>query len=193
MRSTVQHAIAAAALTVLATGCGSDTASTRTADEAPSPPAKFADVTPGGERGTVEFYDDGKGIGLIVTDEGKEITVYRRQIAEAGSVLSEGQRVRFEVVLGNRAPELMNVTVIEGASIVPFVGSDGLGSTVGTVKWFNDSKGFGFIATEDGEDIFVHFESVDEPGGISEGQRVRFDVVQGDKGPQATRVTLAGE
>ncbi|WP_297739983.1 cold-shock protein [Nocardioides sp.] len=77
--------------------------------------------------------------------------------------------------------------------MVPFVGSDGLGSTVGTVKWFNDSKGFGFIATEDGEDIFVHFESVDEPGGISEGQRVRFDVVQGDKGPQATRVTLAGE
>lgn len=61
----------------------------------------------------------------------------------------------------------------------------------GVVKWFNDSKGFGFIEQENGEDVFVHFSSIQGDGfkTLAEGQAVTFDVVQGAKGPQAANVT----
>ena len=61
----------------------------------------------------------------------------------------------------------------------------------GTVKWFNDDKGFGFITREAGEDVFVHFSSIEGSGfrSLTEGQRVEFAVEQGPKGLQATQVT----
>lgn len=60
----------------------------------------------------------------------------------------------------------------------------------GTVKWFNDSKGFGFIEQTDGPDVFVHFSAIQGDGfkTLSEGQKVNFDVTDGPKGPQATNV-----
>ncbi len=67
--------------------------------------------------------------------------------------------------------------------------------TKGTVKWFNDSKGFGFITPEDGsKDCFVHFSAIQGSGfrTLAEGAKVEFDVVQGQKGPAAENVTLDG-
>ncbi|HUJ67967.1 MAG TPA: cold shock domain-containing protein [Syntrophorhabdales bacterium] len=63
--------------------------------------------------------------------------------------------------------------------------------TKGTVKWFNESKGFGFITKEDGEDIFVHHTSIVGSGfkSLTEGQAVEFDVEKTPKGPRATNVT----
>ena len=64
----------------------------------------------------------------------------------------------------------------------------------GTVKWFNDAKGFGFIAPEDGSaDVFVHYSAINSKGfrTLQEGQRVSFEVVQGPKGSQASNVTPA--
>jgi CspA family cold shock protein len=63
----------------------------------------------------------------------------------------------------------------------------------GTVKWFNASKGFGFIARESGEDVFVHFSAIESDGyrSLDEGARVSFVVKNGSKGLQAEQVTLA--
>ena len=61
----------------------------------------------------------------------------------------------------------------------------------GTVKWFNADKGFGFIDTEEGTDVFVHFSAIQGEGykSLDEGQRVQFEVTQGNRGPQAENVT----
>jgi CspA family cold shock protein len=60
----------------------------------------------------------------------------------------------------------------------------------GKVKWFNDQKGFGFIERESGDDVFVHFSAIQSEGfkTLQEGQEVEFEVVEGDRGPQAANV-----
>lgn len=61
----------------------------------------------------------------------------------------------------------------------------------GTVKWFNATKGYGFISTEEGQDVFVHFSALEDNGefrSLDEGQAVEFEIVDGEKGPQASNV-----
>ncbi len=65
-----------------------------------------------------------------------------------------------------------------------------MSTTTGTVKWFNDSKGFGFIEQESGPDVFAHFSAISSSGfkSLAEGQKVEFTVSQGQKGPQAENI-----
>ncbi len=62
----------------------------------------------------------------------------------------------------------------------------------GTVKWFNNEKGYGFIAVDGGQDVFVHYSAIQADGyrSLDEGQRVEFEVAQGPKGPQADAVRI---
>lgn len=64
---------------------------------------------------------------------------------------------------------------------------------IGTVKWFNSTKGFGFIERENEKDVFVHYSEINATGyrSLDEGQRVEFTVVDGEKGPQAQNVVIA--
>ncbi|MDP9398893.1 MAG: cold-shock protein [Actinomycetota bacterium] len=64
----------------------------------------------------------------------------------------------------------------------------------GTVKWFNAEKGYGFIAVDGGQDVFVHYSAIDMPGykSLEENTRVEFEISQGNKGPQADGVRVIG-
>lgn len=82
---------------------------------------------------------------------------------------------------------------------LPTAGSDPAGQpgvhvAQGTVKWFNAEKGFGFIAVDGGQDVFVHHSAIVMDGyrALDEGQRVEFEVTQSDKGPQADQVRIVG-
>ena len=65
-----------------------------------------------------------------------------------------------------------------------------MSTTTGTVKWFNDTKGFGFISQEGGPDVFAHFSAIQGSGfrTLAEGQKVEFTITQGQKGPQAENI-----
>jgi len=62
----------------------------------------------------------------------------------------------------------------------------------GTVKWFNSEKGFGFITTEEGNDVFAHFSQINKEGykSLEEGQKVSFEIIEGQKGPQAGNIEV---
>ena len=64
--------------------------------------------------------------------------------------------------------------------------------STGSVKWFNDAKGFGFITTDEGNDVFVHYSAINADGfkSLKEGDKVEFEVVEGEKGPQAANVVV---
>jgi CspA family cold shock protein len=76
--------------------------------------------------------------------------------------------------------------------VKPFLGNTNMSTTTGTVKWFNETKGFGFIEQEGGPDVFAHYSSISGDGfkTLAEGAKVEFEVKQGDKGPQAENIIV---
>lgn len=142
---------------------------------------------PAGVLGTVSWYEPAKGYGFVTPDDGRaEIFVHSSAIV-TGGVITEGQRVAFLVVDGEKGPQADHLLPLAAQAAGP--SSDGAD---GTVSWYDDTKGFGFVVPDaGGGDVFVHASALG-PGltELFEGARVTFDVVDGDKGPNARDVRL---
>ena len=149
------------------------------------------DVSPGtplGVLGTVAWYEPGKGYGFATPDDGgPEVFVHSSAIV-AGGVVTAGQRVAFLVTEGERGPQAEHVLPLAADVGRPPAG-DGAD---GTVSWFDEGKGFGFVTPDaGGDDVFVHVRALAEGlTWLAEGDRVTYDVVQGDRGPQARDLHL---
>ncbi|MBD7998026.1 cold-shock protein [Oerskovia gallyi] len=143
---------------------------------------------PVGVLGTVNWYEPTKGYGFVTPDDDRtEIFVHSSAIV-GGGVITEGQRVAFLVVDGEKGPQADHLLPLRAEAVRP--ASDGAD---GTVSWYDDVKGFGFVAPDSGGgDVFVHVSALGSGmTELSEGDRVTYDVVDGDKGPNARNVQLA--
>ncbi|RXR25268.1 cold-shock protein [Oerskovia turbata] len=143
---------------------------------------------PLGVLGTVNWYEPTKGYGFVTPDDDRvEIFVHSSAIV-GGGVISEGQRVAFLVVDGEKGPQADHLLPLRAEAARP--ASDGAD---GTVTWYDEVKGFGFVAPDSGGgDVFVHVSALGSGlTELSEGDRVTYDVVDGDKGPNARNVQLA--
>jgi CspA family cold shock protein len=141
-----------------------------------------------GVLGTVKWYEPAKGYGFVSADSGgPEIFMHSSAIV-TGGVVTAGQRVAFLIGEGERGPQAEHVVPL-GADAGPPAAADGAD---GTVSWYDEGKGFGFVTPgAGGEDVFVHARAL--PDGLTqlnEGDRVSYEVVQGDKGPQARNVQV---
>lgn len=85
--------------------------------------------------------------------------------------------------------EVSPIRIAPAGGLLPFFEEYSIVAT-GIVKWFNEKKGFGFIAREEGDDVFVHYSAIQTPGfkTLAEGDRVTFDIEDGNKGPSAVNV-----
>ncbi|ALE72601.1 cold-shock protein [Pseudonocardia sp. EC080610-09] len=147
-----------------------------------------------GRLGTVNWYEPGKGYGFASPDDGgADIFVHSSAIV-TGGVVTEGQRVAFLVVDGERGPQAGHVIPLGAGAGTP-AADDTADGADGTVAWYDEDKGFGFINPDSGdEDVFVHARALAEGlTWLMEGDRVAFEVASGDKGPQARDVHLVRE
>jgi CspA family cold shock protein len=149
------------------------------------------DVAPGtavGVLGTMSWYEPGKGYGFALPDGGGAEVFVHSSVILTGGVVAAGQRVAFLVGEGERGPQATHLVPLGAVGGPPPV-ADGAD---GTVAWYDEGKGFGFITPDSGgEDVFVHVKVL-APGltTLLEGDRVMYDVVPGEKGPQARDLHL---
>jgi len=153
-----------------------------------------------GADGTVSWYDEGKGFGFVTPDGGGEdVFVHARALAEGLTWLTEGDRVAYEVVQGDKGPQARDLHLVQGAAEgapqapAGAKGSKGAVATAGAgegvVARYDADRGFGFITPDaGGADLFVHLSVVSGAEPLQKGDRVRFKIRQSDRGPQADRV-----
>jgi CspA family cold shock protein len=154
-----------------------------------------------GADGTVTWYDEGKGFGFITPDAGgDDVFVHVRALAEGLTWLTEGDRVTYEVVQGDKGPQARDLHLVQGAAVddgpaAPGAPSQAASGAVparageGVVARYDAERGFGFITPDaGGADLFVHLSVLVDVDELAKGERVRFAVRQSDRGPQADRV-----
>lgn len=140
--------------------------------------------------GTVRWFDADRGFGFIALgQDADDLYVHASEIVSDGAMklLREGQVVEFEIGEGDRGPQARRVRVTaDRAADTPL-------GVLGTIAWYEPAKGYGFITPDGGGgEIFVHGSAIVGGGVVSEGQRVAFLVVDGEKGPQADHLLPLG-
>ena len=143
------------------------------------------------QQGTVRWFDPERGFGFLAREDGDaDLFVHASEIVGDGPsrLLREGQVVEFEVGEGDRGPQARSVRVTGD------VAADAALGVLGTVKWYEPAKGYGFASPDGGgAEVFVHSSAIVTGGVVTEGQRVAFLVGEGERGPQAEHVVPLGE
>jgi CspA family cold shock protein len=151
--------------------------------------------------GTVSWYDEDKGFGFITPDGGgDDVFVHARALTEGLTWLTEGDRVAYDVVQGDRGPQARDVVLVRSAapedagpspakSGKPKAAGPSARAGEGVVARYDADRGFGFITPDaGGADLFVHVSVISGAEPLQPGERVRYQVRQSDRGPQADRV-----
>ncbi len=141
-------------------------------------------TTPGAPNQANLEYLSSQYICELIKSDGYEGVIYKSSLGDGDNyAVFADQRLNIDCVTTHSVNDI-NITHVENS--LPSSKSDG------TVKWFNDAKGFGFIEQDGGNDVFVHFSSITGEGfkTLTEGQKVEFSVTQGEKGPQAENVVV---
>jgi CspA family cold shock protein len=160
-------------------------------------------------RGQVKWFNPNKGYGFVQLSDGSgDAFLHVTALAGIGvSILQPGETLELRVALGQRGLQVTEVLSVDSSTAAPLMprrasfrsASDRqpLEASVqemGTVKWYNAGKGFGFIVVDGGgHDVFVHVSALQRAGimGLSEGQRVFVGVAKGQKGPEAASIQVA--
>ncbi len=138
--------------------------------------------------GTVKWYEPVKGYGFVTPDGGGAEVFLHSSAIVTGGVVTAGQRIAFLVGAGERGPQAEHAVPLGAGAGAP-AADDGAD---GTVAWYDEGKGFGFVTPDDGgQDVFVQVRALtDGLTWLAAGDRVLYEVVQGDRGPQARDVQL---
>jgi cold shock protein len=155
--------------------------------------------------GVVKWFNPDKGFGFVELPDGSgDAFLHGSVLAQSGiNAVQPGETLEVRVGPGHKGPHITEVLSVDSSTAVPTVprrssaqATTSNGPSVeetGTVKWFNPERGYGFIAPNSGgKDVFVHVSTLERSDieGLTEGQTVVVDVVEGRKGPEAARVRL---
>ena len=176
----------------------------------PTYPSASATQTSGSVEAIVKWFNAEKGFGFVAVVGGSEAFMHIRQLEAAGYFsVPEGARVKVRIGQGQKGPEVIEVievapSTVQGtsatagrsaahSSLQRQPGAEATSESVGSVKMYNANKGFGFVGQDGGgKDVFVHATTLERGGlgGLTEGQRVRMQIGQGQKGLEARSIKL---
>ena len=164
----------------------------------PNYPSPSATRASGSVEAIVKWFNAEKGFGFVAVVGGSEAFMHVRQLEAAGhSSVPEGARVKVRIGQGQKGPEVTEVIEVDPSTAqVTGTPAGPVGATaecVGSVKMYNAAKGFVFVGQDGGgKDVFVHATTLERGGlsGLTEGQRVRMQIGQGQKGLEARSIKL---